>query len=282
MKLEKVTSSDGTTIAFEMAGSGPPLILVGGAFHDRRGRVAGTPLAALLASRFTVISYDRRGRGDSDDRAPYAIERELEDLDALIRRAGGAALVYGNSSGAVLSLHAAVVQLPIRKLALYEPPLVLDPERAALLQRIGAQLEDASSSGRRADAVALFLTDVVQLAPSAVAQMRSAPVWPGLELLAHTLSYDVQISVRGSSLLESANAVRSPTLLLRGYRCPPWLSDAMSALGAALPAVSERMLQNESHEVNLERLAHALCEFFADERTDSAAHDEAELAARPS
>src|SRR5512138_2292931 len=99
--MMKVRSADGTSIAFEISGEGPPLVLVGGAFCDRSARASGTPLAALLAPKFTVYSYDRRGRGDSDDTPPYAIAREIEDLAALLREAGGTAAVFGNSSGAI-------------------------------------------------------------------------------------------------------------------------------------------------------------------------------------
>src|SRR4051812_26726028 len=130
MTIEHVKSADGTSLAFETMGHGPPLILVGGAFCGRSAKASGTPLAAHLASHFTVRSYDRRGRGDSGDTPPYAVDREIEDLAALIEVGGAPALVYGMSSGAVLALEAATRGLRIAKLALYEPPLILEAERA--------------------------------------------------------------------------------------------------------------------------------------------------------
>src|SRR5262245_60249677 len=127
MRIQRVQSADGTSIAFEATGQGPALVLVGGAFCDRSAPTSGTPLAALLEHRFTVLSYDRRGRGDSTDTAPYAVEREVQDLAAVINAAGGSAFVFGNSSGGLLALDAAAHGLMIPKLVLYEPPVILDP-----------------------------------------------------------------------------------------------------------------------------------------------------------
>jgi pimeloyl-ACP methyl ester carboxylesterase len=262
MKTKKVKSADGTAIAFETAGNGPPLILVGGAFNDRSARAAGTPLAALLAPRFTVYSYDRRGRGESGDTAPYAIDRELEDLAALITEAGGSAFVYGMSSGALLGLEAAVRQLSIPKLALYEPPL-LDVNRAKAFRDLVKQFEDATAAGRRSDAVELFMTRVLQMPAPAVAQMRKLPMWHGLESLAHTLSYDVRVTALGPSLQERASSVRSATLAIHGDACPPWMRDAIRALAAAVPAGRHRVLEGQSHDVDPKVLAVALDEFFA-------------------
>src|SRR3712207_4981311 len=121
--MNTVTSRDGTSIAFDRSGNGPPVILVCGGSTDR---MANAPLAEFLAPRFTVFNYDRRGRGDSGDTAPYAVEREVEDLDAVIAAAGGSAFVYGTSSGAALALEAAASGLAITKLAMWEPPFSLD------------------------------------------------------------------------------------------------------------------------------------------------------------
>jgi len=115
--MKRAISKDGTTIAFDRSGDGPPVILVTGALGFRSHAIMAD-LAAALAAHFTVINYDRRGRGDSGDTSPYAVEREVEDLDALITAAGGSASVYGTSSGAALALEAAASGLPITKLAL--------------------------------------------------------------------------------------------------------------------------------------------------------------------
>ncbi len=162
MKIERVRSADGTSIAFETTGDGPPLILVGGSFCDRSAPTSGTPLAALLAHRFTVLSYDRRGRGDSEDTAPYAIEREVQDLSALVTAAGGSAFVFGNSSGGLLALDAAARGLTIPKLVLYEPPVILDASRAKYFEALAKQLDQAAAEGRRSEAVELFFTKVMQ------------------------------------------------------------------------------------------------------------------------
>src|SRR5215831_12636189 len=160
--MHETTSRDGTTIAFDRTGEGPPVILVVGAFNTRS---TGAPLAAFLAPRFTVLSYDRRGRGASGDAAGYAVEREVEDLEALIEAAGGSASVFGYSSGAVLALAAAARGLPIAKLALYELPPAQAPEHAA-------ELASLVAAGRRGDAVEYFQARVVGIPEPVVAQLR--------------------------------------------------------------------------------------------------------------
>src|SRR5438309_8379105 len=126
--MQSVISKDGTTIAYDRAGRGPAVILVAGAFSYRK-YPASVQLADLLAQHFTVYSYDRRGRGASGDTKPYAVEREIEDIDALIDEAGGSAFVYGHSSGGCLAVDA-TIQLgdKIKKLAMYEAPYNDDPE----------------------------------------------------------------------------------------------------------------------------------------------------------
>jgi len=262
MNTERVTSADGTSLAFERQGSGPPLILVGGAFCDRTARASGTPLAALLSPEFTVFSYDRRGRGDSTDTADWSLAHEIEDMAALIRAAGGSAFVYGISSGAVLALAAAVHELPISKLALYEPPIVLDARRAAPLRDVARELEAHTAAARRAEAAELFLTQVVQVPVPVVAQMKQAPLWPSLEALAHTLSYDVRITTLASELIARASSVRAPTLAIYGELCPLWMRDGIRALSDALPTADQRMLAGQTHDVDPRALASVLREFF--------------------
>src|SRR6266545_5003668 len=179
--MERVLSKDSTAIAFERFGQGQPLILVVGAFNTRS---TGEPLAASLASHFTVFTYDRRGRGDSSDTTPYAIEREVEDLGALIGEAGGAAAVFGYSSGALLALHAASRALPISRLALYDAPFVVDGEQPVDHARRLAELVKA---GRRGDAVEYFQSKIVGIPDDVVAQLRHAPFRPALEAIAQTL-----------------------------------------------------------------------------------------------
>ena len=262
--MNDVASKDGTTIAFDRSGAGRPVILVGGALSDRS---AAVPLAAILAPRFTVFAYDRRGRGDSGDTPPYAVVREVEDLDALIAEAGGSACVFGHSSGAVLALEAAARGLSITKLALYEPPFIVDDSRPALPGDYVTRLTELTSSGRPGDAVELFLTKGVAVPIDIVAQMRSSPMWPTMEGLAHTLAYDGAImgdSMSGSPLpIERWASVTAPTLVLDGGASPSWARNAVQALADVLPDVRRRSLEEQDHGPAPEVLAPVLGEFFA-------------------
>jgi pimeloyl-ACP methyl ester carboxylesterase len=260
--MKKVQSADGTSIAYETIGNGPPLILIGGAFNDRHARAAGTPLAALLAARFTVSSYDRRGRGDSGDTPPYAIEREVEDVAALIAAAGGRASLYGMSSGALLALEAAVRGLPVDAVALYEPPIVLDRSRGPS-EGLAAELDALAAAGRRGDAAELFLTRVVGVPAPAVAGMRQAPMWRGLEALADTLGHDVRISAGALALIDRVSSLRTRVIVIDGDASPPWMRDGVRALVAALPAGHHHTLEAQTHDVDPARLAAALQELLA-------------------
>src|SRR5256885_514720 len=153
--MNTVRSKDGTAIAFDRIGHGSPVILVDGALCYR-AMGPSRPLAALLASHFTVLTYDRRGRGDSGDTAAYAVERKVEDLEALVNEAGGAAFVWGISSGAALALEATRRLAGIRKLALYEAPFVVDDSRPPISDE-WTRIGEAVSAGRRGDALTLFL-----------------------------------------------------------------------------------------------------------------------------
>ena len=258
--MPKVPSRDGTPIAFDRSGDGAPVILVFGAFNDR---AAGAPLAASLASRFTVLNYDRRGRGESGDTAPYAVEREIEDLDALIATAGGSACVFGHSSGAVLALQAAARGLAITKLALYEPPFVVDDERPRPPADLAAQVAALVASGRRGDAVELFQTKGVGIPTEVVAQLRRAPFWPALEAIAHTLVYDALLTGDLSVPTGLAASITVPTLALGGGASPAWMRHGVQALADALPAARHRTLEGQTHDIVPAVMAPVLVEFFA-------------------
>jgi pimeloyl-ACP methyl ester carboxylesterase len=262
--LRKVRSKDGTAIAFDQSGDGPSIILVGGAMSTRSAAVS---LAALLAPRFTVFAYDRRGRGDSGDTAPYAVEREVDDLDALITAAGGSAFVVGHSSGAALALEAAARGLAITKLALYEPPFIVDDSRPPLPGDYVTQLTELIAAGRRGDAVAFFMTTGVGLPVEAVAQMRHDPMWPALEDVAHTLPYDGTImgdTMRGNPLpLKRWASVTVPTLVMDGGESPAWQRTAVQALVDVLPHAQRRTLEGQTHGVAPDALAPVLEAFFA-------------------
>jgi pimeloyl-ACP methyl ester carboxylesterase len=262
--MNRVISKDGVAIAFERSGDGPALILVSGALSDRS---AGAPLAALLAPHFSVFTYDRRGRGDSGNRAPYAVEREVEDLDALIREASGSAYVFGMSSGAALALKAAEDGLAITKLALYEPPFIVDDTRPLPPKDLAAQLGELVSSGRRGDAVVLFLTKAVEVPAEVIAQMRNTPMWPAMEAMAHTLAYDGAImgdNMAGNPLSSKQWAsITVPTLVIDGEASPAWARNSVQALTNVLPAARRRTLEGQTHAVDPEILAPVLAEFFA-------------------
>jgi pimeloyl-ACP methyl ester carboxylesterase len=262
MKINTVESADGTSIAFETTGKGPPLILIGGAFCGRSAPTSGTPLAALLAHRFTVFSYDRRGRGDSENTPPHANGREVEDLAALITAAGGSASVFGNSSGGLLAIDAAAAGLSIPKLVVYEPPVILDAGRAESFKGLAKQLDEAAASDRRSEAVELYFTKVMQVPAPGVEQMRKSPMWPGLEHLAHTLSYDLRITARGPLRLEQMPAVRSATLVMDGGASPGWMRDAIVTLSRAIPNARHRTLEGQTHAVDPKALAQAIEEFL--------------------
>ncbi|HEX7246490.1 MAG TPA: alpha/beta hydrolase [Actinomycetota bacterium] len=256
--METVRSQDGTSIAFDRLGDGPPVVLVGGGSVDR---ASNAPLADLLAASFTVFNYDRRGRGDSGDSAPYAVQREIEDIDAVIGAAGGSAFLYGTSSGAALALEAAAAGLDITKLALWEPPYIPEgtPRPPADTARTFTELVDA---GRRGDAVEHFMSKVVGLPDEFVAQARNAPFWAEQEALAHTLAYDATIMSDYSLPVDKASSVKVPTIVMAGTASFPWMSETARALADILPDGELRLLDGQTHDVSPDVMATALTEFF--------------------
>jgi pimeloyl-ACP methyl ester carboxylesterase len=257
--MDKVSSRDGTTIAFDRLGEGAPVVLVSGA---STARGVHAQLAELLARDFAVFNYDRRGRGDSGDTLPYAVQGEVEDLDAVIASAGGAAAVFGNSSGAVLALHAAAAGLPITRLALWEPPFMTDPDAPRRQRAYLARLTGLLDAGHRGDAVALFL-ESIGLPEAMIAGLRRAPMWPGMEALAHTLAYDA--AVMGDSMVPTGlvASVTAPTLVLDGSDTGAWAASSARALTAALPNPLHRTLDGQSHDVAWDVLAPVLREFLS-------------------
>ena len=256
--MNKVQSKDGSTIAFDRLGEGPPVILVCGASTDR---AANAPLGELLAERFTVFNYDRRGRGDSGDTPPYAVELEVEDIEALIDEAGGSAFAYGTSSGAALALEAAASGLAVRKLALWEPPFILDESRRPPKDLV-ERYDEMISAGRRGDAVEYFMSKVVGLPPEFVAFARTQPFWQEQEALAHTLAYDATVMCDYALPAERAAAVTIPTLVIACGASFPFMREAAHALADVLPAGQHRTLEGQEHNVAPEALAPVLEEFF--------------------
>jgi pimeloyl-ACP methyl ester carboxylesterase len=263
--MPSVTSADGTTIAYETTGGGPPVILVDGAL-GYRALGFSAKLADELADRFTVYTYDRRGRGESGDTPPYAVEREVEDIAALIEAAGGSAHLYGISSGAGLALEAANRGVPIERLALFEIPMVVDSSREPLDADYRANLDRALDDGDRGEAVRLFMRLVGVPAPF-VFVMRFMPAWSKLKASAHTLPYDQAIlgdTGSGKPLPEERTAgVRVPTLAIGGGKSPEWMRNAMVAVSDAIPTAEYRTLEGQMHNVKAKALAPVLAEFFA-------------------
>jgi len=262
--MRKVTSKDGTAIAFDQSGKGPAVILVGGALQPRMGNAQ---LAELLSKNFTIINYDRRGRGDSGDTQPYAAEREIEDIKMLIDEAGGSASLYGSSSGAVLALKAAASGQGVSKLALWEPNFLVDNSRPALPTDYVAQLNELVAAGRRGDAIELFMTAGVGMPAEFVTPMRTMPMWPFMEAVAHTLAYDGAIvadTLNGKPVrAEQWTTVTMPTIVMDGGAIP-WLSTGAEALARVLPNAQRRTLEGQTHDVAPEAIAPVLEEFFAD------------------
>jgi pimeloyl-ACP methyl ester carboxylesterase len=259
--METVTSKDGTTIAFDVTGDGPPLVIVAGATSTRRPNAA---LADLLSSQHRVLNYDRRGRGDSGDTPPYAVDREIEDLAAAIEAAGGGATVLGLSSGANLSLRAAAAGLDIARLALWEPNFIVNDARPPLPDDYVDHIDELVAADRRRDAVEYFMTAAVGMPAEFVAPMRRMPIWPAMEAIAHTIAYDGRIvgdSMSGNPISPQRFAgVSVPALVLVGGTTP-WLTDGGHALAEALPRGRIQRLDGQTHDVAANVLAPAVLEF---------------------
>jgi pimeloyl-ACP methyl ester carboxylesterase len=261
--VRKVLSKDGTAIAFDRLGHRSPVILVDGALCYRGMGQTGQ-LAKLLAHHFTVFTYDRRGRGESGDTLPYTVEREVEDIAALLSEAGGAAFVWGTSSGAVLALEAANRLTGIKKLALYEAPFSVDDTRSTT-EGDWIAIGDAIAADRRSEAVKLFLKSV-GVPGFFMALMRLMPVWSKLVAVAQTLPNDgaiVRDNQRGNPLSAGCWAsVTVPTLVMDGGKSPAWMRHANQSLAIILPNAKYRTLQGETHMLKPKAHAPILVEFF--------------------
>ncbi len=263
--MSKVTSQDGTQIAYETQGTGPALILVDGALCYR-GFGPMPSLAALLAPHFTVYTYDRRGRGESTNGHAFAVEREIEDLDALIQAAGDSAYVYGISSGACLALEAALkLGRKMNQLAMYEPPYNGDPAARQQWRQYRQQLDKAIAEGRRGDAVVLFMK-LVGTPDDAVNGMRNAPMWPMFEAVAPTLPYDAaEMGDERTVPVDRAAKLSVPTLVMDGganLAFLPSMHESASALARAIPHAQHRTLDGQTHDVKPEVLVPVLIDFF--------------------
>ena len=264
--MPELTSKDGTTIAFDRVGEGPPLILVDGALCHR-GVGPNRALVAPLSEHFTVFAYDRRGRGESGDTAPYAVAREVEDIAALIDAAGGSAALYGISSGGALALEAAQ-RLPdmVRKVGVYEIPFVVDDTRPPAPRDLLARVDELIATGRRGDAVKLFMREAVRLPSVLVATMPIFPGWGKNKAIAHTLPYDVAVMGDGQGgqplRADEWRSVTVPTLVASGGKSPAWVRNAAAQLAEVLPSAQYRVLDGQRHYVKAAALGPVLTSFL--------------------
>jgi pimeloyl-ACP methyl ester carboxylesterase len=257
VRMDPVRSRDGTVIAYTRQGRGPALILVTGGLDDGS---ENAPLAAASASSFTAFSFNRRGRAASGDTPPYALEREIEDIDALIREAGGSAYLYGVSTGGALVLEGAAAGLAVDALAVYEVPYMTSGPAIQAWREYVGRLEVALAAGDRGQAGELFM----RLAGSPeeqISEARNSPYWPGVEALAHTLAYDAACLGDGAPPTDRLATITQPTLVVTGGR-DELFESAARAIEASMPHAERLVLQGQGHVVDPVAMASALTQFF--------------------
>ena len=263
-----VTSADGTVIAFTATGTGPALVLVDGATGYRQINPTGQAVADALADRYTVYTYDRRGRGESGDGgAADPVQAEVNDIAALIEHAGGQASLLGFSSGGVLVLEAALSGLRVAGLALYEPPFIVTDDRPPVGSDYREQLQKAVAEGRPGDAVARFFTEAVGLPPGIVESMRAEPFWSGIEQLAPTLAYDAavmgQTMLGDPAALQRYSAVTAPVLVMHGGKSDAWMAAGATAVADVLPDARHETLPGQDHDVSAAILVPVVAEWLS-------------------
>ena len=265
--MPTVRSKDSTTIAYDTIGAGPAVILVDGA-TGYRGMFGGdSELATLLAPHFTVYIYDRRGRGESSDTQPFAVAREVEDIEALIDAAGGAAYLYGISSGGALALEAAIgLPQKVTKLAIYEAPYDSSEAGVTAWHAYRTKLDELTAAGNRGGAVTLFMS-LVGVPEDMIAGMRQSPMWPALEAVAPTLPYDAAaLGPDRTAPVERAATIRIPALIMDGgasYEIMPFMRATAEALTRAIPNAEHQIVEGQQHNVDPKALAPHLTTFFA-------------------
>ncbi|MDB5286477.1 MAG: alpha/beta hydrolase [Mucilaginibacter sp.] len=259
--MEFVTSKDGTRIAYNRSGSGPAVILVDGAFCNKDfGPMV--KLAPFLSTDFTVYKYDRRARGNSGDTLPYAVEREIEDLAALVEAAGGTAGLFGIPSGAVLALQAVASGLPVQALAIYEPPFNIDNKYKAPPLGYITELRNMIREGQQASAVKYYLTKVIGVPAIIAFLLQLTPYWSKMKANAGSLPYDAEIMGDGAIPAKKITAITVPSIAIAGGKSQKMLRDAAHAVGDKLKNGRYRVLKGQNHNVSEKALAPVLTEFF--------------------
>ncbi|QYF90389.1 alpha/beta fold hydrolase [Arthrobacter sp. PAMC25284] len=252
--IQSVQSADGTTIAYEQAGTGPVLILVGGALNNRQ---SAANLVPLLEESFTVVSYDRRGRGDSTNTPPYDVDREVEDLRALAAEAEGPVYLYGHSSGGILALEAGSAGVPVGKIAVYEPPYLTGGGED--WQAFVDKVRTLADSGQGNKAVEVFIRHTgADFDPG----MTQAPWWPALVSLAPTLAYDLTLTANGSVPADRFAGITAPVLALYGGASAGWAAASATAVASAVPDGRRDMIDGQDHAVAPDAVAPVLLKFF--------------------
>ncbi|MCF3139859.1 alpha/beta fold hydrolase [Paenarthrobacter sp. AR 02] len=247
-----ITSNDGTTLAVDITGSGPALVIVAGAFCDRHSKKG---LSALLTGLFTVHEYDRRGRGNSGPLGENDPRLEIEDLAAVAALTGEEPFVFGDSSGGALALAAAAAGVHFRKIAVYEPPFTSGPSSI-----FADELSALVASGDRTGAVERFLGLMGTPAP-AIQGMKQGPHWGHLEAFAHTLPADVRLCNEGRIPADELARIQAPILAMAGSHSP-WALDVIHAIAAASPTAEALTLAGQGHAVPDEVLSQALVTYF--------------------
>ncbi len=267
--MQHAVSADGTRIAYSTLGQGPTVVLVDGALC-RRGFGPAKPLAEKLQDRFRVVFYDRRGRGDSEPGPGCDVDREVQDLQAVIAAVGGDVFLYGTSSGAMLAARAVAAGTEVKKLVLHEPPLALDGTHVPQPPDLPARIDQAIAEDRRGDAVALFMKSVGVPAFGRFMMKLIPGVWSGLTPSAHTLPHDFALlgdTQRGGplpeDLVESFRRIDVPTRLMVGGKSPPWMHHTVKRLAEEIAHSDVVELAKQQHNVSPQAMAPALACFFA-------------------
>lgn len=255
-----VISKDGTKIAYDVTGSGPVMIYITGATCFRNF----FPIlddVKILSKNLTVYNYDRRGRGDSSDTMPYSIEKEIEDLEALIQVVGSKVFLYGHSSGAILALNAALkLRKTIEKIVVYDPPYVHTEKEKFNYQDLAKNVLIKLSEGKNKHAMRKFLVGI-GMPKFFVWLLPLFPGWKTMHTLAPTLAYDIELS-KDYPPIELFRKIHIPTLVLVGSKSPERIRTSGTQIAAAISNSDFKEMQGQDHMVSAKALLPILVQFF--------------------